>query len=476
MLPGNDSNGRQHVDAFVRKLAEQLDPRRYEQWFSRKTRFSIQDDCVTVHVGSPYLLTWVQKQFEPLLGQIARHVLGPSARLAWNVDATLVINADDSREESGDGVDDGPRPVQTSVARKLPAGGAAARLPGGRRYADLRQFVTGPSNDMAVLAARQISDAPGDQINPLYIHGGVGVGKTHLLEGTYRLLRRNFPRLQVLLLTAENFANFFTQALREKSLVSFRQRFRNVDVLLVDDVDFLNGKKGIEEEFLNTFKKLEADGKQIILTADRHPRLLNKLSEELVSRFLSGVVCRVESPDAATRKAIVRQVAGQRHTPMTERAIEFVADRFTTSVRELIGAVNCLHTWHTMTGNRIGIADARNTLRRLERDCIRVVRIADVERAVCRLFGVNSDDLKSPRRARAVSQPRMLAMYLARRLTQSAYGEIGQFFGGRNHATVIAAERKVRKLVDEQGAIQIASEAWPVSDVLSTLEQQIRTG
>lgn len=121
---------------LVRKLAEQLDPRRYEQWFSRKTRFSIQDDCVTVHVGSPYLLTWVQKQFEPLLGQIARHVLGPSARLAWNVDATLVINADDSREKSGNDVDDGPRPVQTSVARKLPAGGAGCAPP---RWTSLRR-------------------------------------------------------------------------------------------------------------------------------------------------------------------------------------------------------------------------------------------------------------------------------------------------------------------------------------------------
>ncbi|QDU37623.1 Chromosomal replication initiator protein DnaA [Maioricimonas rarisocia] len=476
MLPGNELNGRPHVDAIAREVAKQLDPRRYEQWFSRKTRFSVQDDCVTVHVGSPYLLTWVQKQFEPLLGQVARTVLGPGARLAWNVDADLVMNAGNSQPESGDDAKAEPRPVQTSVARKLPAGGGNARPPGGRRYADLRQFVTGPSNDMAVLAARQVSEAPGDQINPLYIHGGVGVGKSHLLEGTYRLLRRNFPRCQVLLLTAENFANFFTQALREKTLPSFRQRFRNVDVLLVDDVDFLNGKKGIEEEFLNTLKKLEADGKQIVLTADRHPRLLTKLSEELVSRFLAGVVCRVEAPDAATRKAIVKQVALQRHTPITERAIEFVADRFTNSVRELIGAVNCLHTYHTMTGSRIGVADARNTLRRLERDCIRVVRLADVERAVCRLFGVASDDLKSARRARAVSQPRMLAMYLARRLTQSAYGEIGQFFGGRNHATVIAAERKVRKLVDEQGAIQIASEAWPVSDVLSTLEQQIKTG
>ena len=183
--------------------------------------------------------------------------------------------------------------------------------PAGRRFADLADFVKGPCNELALTAALQICEQPGSRYNPLVLYGGVGTGKTHLLEASYRRLRAGHPALRVMFLSAEGFANHFTQALRDRSLPSFRQRFRSVDVLIIDDVDFLDGKRVIQEEFLHTVKQLESHDRQIVLSADRHPRLLTRLSEELVTRFISGIVCRMESPDLETRRAIVARKAAR---------------------------------------------------------------------------------------------------------------------------------------------------------------------
>ncbi len=470
MPPGISHDGDRLAQLAQQNLQRALGQRRYSHWFDGKTRLSVIGEELVLVVGNPYLLSWIQKQFQPALRDAAAEVIGPAGRVRLEVDATLALGPAANPAESA--------PRQRSVARKSPPPQVPAFRPPNktRRYADLRQFVSGPGNELALTASLQVADAPGDRLNPLYLYGGVGNGKTHLLEGIYRKLRRDFPALQVLLLTAETFANYFTQALGERTLPSFRQRFRNVDVLLVDDADFFDGKKVIQEEFLHTFKKLEQDGRQIVVAADRHPRLLAKSSDELVTRLLSGLVCRIEPPDLDTRRSIVRQRATLLKIPAGEDVLDFVAERFAGNVRELEGALNCLHTWSLMTARRISVAAAREVLASLERDCIRIVRLADVEQAVCRLFGLGANELKSSSRARHVSQPRMLAMYLARRLTQSAYSDIGRHFGGRNHATVMSAEKKVARLVRESATIRVAAEPWSVQDVLRTLEQQILAG
>jgi chromosomal replication initiator protein len=344
-----------------------------------------------------------------------------------------------------------------------------------RRFADLTDFVTGPGNQLAFTAALQICEQPGGY-NPLVLHGGVGIGKTHLLEGVYRRMRIRYPSFRVMFLSAESFANYFTQALRDRTLASFRQRFRGVDVLMIDDVDFLDGKRVIQEEFLHTIKQLESHGRQVALTADRHPRLLTRLSEELVTRFMSGIVCRIESPDVDTRRAIVARKAARLTARVTDEAIEFVVQRFPQSVRELEGALNFLETYGLMTGKTITHSIARNVLADLERDCVRIVRVAEVEQAVCRLFSIGPNDLRSPRRTRTVSQPRMLAMYLARKMTQAAYTEIGEHFGGRNHSTVMSAEKRVRSLLEANATVKAGNQDWKLGDLLASLEQQLLTG
>jgi chromosomal replication initiator protein len=310
----------------------------------------------------------------------------------------------------------------------------------------------------------------------LFIYGPVGAGKTHLLEGLYREIRRTSSSLQVLFLTSEQFTNYFTQAYRDHTLPAFRQRFRTVDVLLVDDIDFLDAKRVVQEEFLHTFQQLESHGKLVVVCGDRHPRLLSKISEELKTRFLSGMVCRLEVPDLETRELIAVCKARKLDADFSPEALKYVAKRFSNSVRELEGALHCLQVYHRMTGKRVGMTAAREVLGDLERDCLRVVRMADIERAVCDLFGLDAADLKSARRARSVSEPRMMAMYLARRHTRAAYSEIGQFFGGRNHATVISADHKVTAWLAENAEVKVASQTWRLSDVLDALEQQLLAG
>lgn len=463
MLPDKDLD---HA-GLSRQAAELLEAaigeRRYRHWFLGKARLAVRGDELHVTLGNPYLLNWVQKQFASPLSDVARRLLGSGGRVRLDVAA-------------GDAAGLPARAVCQPSARRSTESATTQQPPKSRHYADLRQFVIGASNELALAAAQQVAAAPGEKHNPLYIYGGVGSGKTHLLEGVYRRIRKDSPTLRLLLLTAENFGNYFSQALTEKSLPSFRQRFRGVDVLMIDDLDFLDGKKAFQEEFVNTFKKLEREGRQIVIAADRHPRLLTKSSDELVSRLLAGLVCRIEAPELSCRRAIAAQRAQALRLNADDAVLDFVAERFTNNAREILGALNCLQTYQTMTGKRVGLTAARTVLSSLERDCLRIVQIGDVEHAVCRLFKVTPDEMKSACRARALAQPRMLAMYLSRRMTQSPYSEIGRYFGGRDHATVMSAEKKIAGLIEASAQLRIAAENWPVAEVVRSLEQQIMAG
>jgi chromosomal replication initiator protein len=457
-------------------LASLIGQRQFEVWFRQKTRLVAEDDALVVYAASPFHQKWLQKQHRSSLAQAARTVLGASARVRFEVDASLTAVAD-SAGTALIAKTATPVIVANRALRVTPPADASvpASRPG-RRFADLGDFVIGRCNELALTAVRQVTERPDGTAGPLFIYGPVGMGKTHLLEGLYREVRRKNPALQVVFLTSEQFTNHFTQACRDRTLPAFRQRFRTVDVLLVDDVDFLDAKRGIQEEFLHTWQQLESHGRLVVACGDRHPRLMTKISDELKTRFLSGMVCRLEPPALETREKIAIGKAQRLDAEISPEALKYVARRFAGSVRELEGALHCLQVYHRMTGKRVGTTAAREVLGDLERDCLRVVRMGDIERAVCDLFGLEAADLKSSRRTRSVSEPRMLAMYLARRHTRAAYSEIGEFFGGRNHATVISADRKVAEWLSQDARVKVASQSWRLADVLSTLEQQLLAG
>jgi chromosomal replication initiator protein len=465
-------------DESIREvLAGLIGQRQFEVWFRQKTRLVAEDDALVVYAASPFHQKWLQKQHRVSLAQAARTVLGASAHLRFEVDASLSAAA----ASPGTALIVKTAMPAVSPVRALrvtaPADASIAAVGrSGRRFADLGDFVIGPCNELALTAVRQVTERPDGTAGPLFIYGPVGMGKTHLLEGLYRDVRRKNPALQVLFLTSEQFTNHFTQACRDRTLPAFRQRFRTVDVLLVDDVDFLDAKRGIQEEFLHTWQQLERDRKLVVACGNRHPRLMTKISDEHTTRFLSGMVCRLEPPDLETREQIALCKARELAGDFSPEALKYAARKFSNNVRELEGALHCLKVYHRMTGQRVGISAARQVLADLERDCVRVVRMADIERVVCDVFGLESADLKSSRRARSVSEPRMLAMYLARRHTRAAYSEIGEFFGGRNHATVISADRKVGAWLAENAQVKVASQTWRLVDVVSTIEQQLLAG
>lgn len=492
----SESNGHELAEAILKQIQERLGSKRFELWCDGKIRLTIIDDRLTIAVGSPFLQTWMQKQFRGEMTAAAQAVLGHSAQVAFTVDTTPVARQITVPATPAPAGETGQTVAKPAATKPTPVATASTKLTSeapttasvhvasstglsshrSRRLADLGDFISGPQTELALTAARQLAGGQHVPFNPLYVCGPVGSGKTHLLEGICRQLKRTQPAMNVLLITAEAFANYFTQALREHSLPGFRQRFRGVDVLIVDNVEFFESKRVFQEEFLHTFADLADHGRSIVLSGTRHPRLLTKLSDELVSRFQSGLVCRLETPDLATRMKIVQAKAAKISGEIAADALDYIAQRFQGSVRELEGALNCLHTYYTMTHKRVTQSAAREVLADLERDCLRLIRLADVERVVCGLFGIRPKDLQSESRARTISQPRMLAMFLARKHTPAAYTEIGKHFGGRNHSTVMSAERKVQQWLEKNESIKVASQNWSIGEILQTLEQHLLAG
>jgi chromosomal replication initiator protein len=328
---------------------------------------------------------------------------------------------------------------------------------------------------VAHAAAREMAESAGAAFNPLVIHGGVGLGKTHLLEGIGHALRQAHPTRNVVQLTAEAFTNTFLEAMRGGNLNSFRARFRSAGGLIVDEVHFLAAKRATQDEFLHTFNALLDRGSPIILSADQHPRSISRLTEELVTRFLGGMVVKVEPPDSATRHAILQAKAAARGVNVPEPVIGYIAEHLRASVRELEGALYTVIAQAVLTGKRLDLSVAKAALMDTVRRTVQSVALRDVERVVCQHFQISAEALRSDSRARALAYPRMLAMYLARKHTGAAYSEIGRYCGDRNHSTVISAEKKVQKwLRDEESRTQLPG-FESVADLLAGLERALGT-
>ena len=459
-------------------MAERLGESRFGLWFGEGVRLGVADDSLEVGVPNAFFRDWIQGHFAGNLIDAAREVTGRSLRLAFRV-------ADEAPPPIGHVIDPPPpdantRPAAAPAAVPLPppidrprSQAPAPPTSSNRPARRLEDFVTGPGNRLAHAAALELVRSGGAAFNPLVIQGGVGLGKSHLLEGIGAALRAAHPGLKVVHLTAEAFTNGFLDAMRHGTLTAFRARYRGAGALLVDDVHFLAAKKATQDEFLHTFNALVADGAPIVLTADQHPRQIAKLTDELVTRFLGGMVVKLEAPDPATRRAILQAKAASRGVIVPEAVLSYVADHLRAGVRELEGALHSLIAHATMVGKKLDLALARTALRDTIRHTARAVALKDVERAVCHLFSIEPDALKAENRARAVAYPRMLAMYLARKHTGAPYSEIGRFFGGRNHSTVISAEKKVAGWLRDEARNGLLAGFETMGDILNALERTL---
>ena len=458
-------------------------------WFENRSRFEATGDQLIVHVANPFICSWIMKRFRKQLTAAAVDLLGQSAGFTVHVDGTLGGKADVPKQTE-------PQSAQTaavttssrsksnlqtraSVTAELQRTDDPTRLttrqPVRRRFRSFHSFVSGPCNELSVMAARQISEAPGERFNPLYLHGSTGVGKSHLLESIYGEIRKTRPELNVLFLSSESFTNYFTSALAGRSVPSFRQRFRNVDVLLVDNIEFLGNKNATQEEFLHTIDQVIDHGGQLVLTSDRHPRLLTKHREELTARFVGGLVCKIEKPAECTRRKLVESLALPHRDQLSNGALSYIASHGGRNARELQGSVNSLVSHAALRRGRITTAQARSLLGNLKDECRHLIRINDVERVVCEAFGVSVQDMRSKTRRKAISCPRSVAMYVARNLTKVAWREIGQYFGGRDHSTVVAAAKRVNGWVNENVTVDVPNSCrgntW--GEVVQEIEERL---
>lgn len=332
------------------------------------------------------------------------------------------------------------RPVgaTTQVARLS----EAALVPLNPQYT-FDNFVVGPCNRLPHASCIAVSDSPGSAYNPLFLHGSAGLGKTHLLQAVYHRVLERSPSARVLYLSCETFVNQFIEAVERGALDGFRYRYRHVDMLLIDDIQFLPGGDRSQEEFFHTFNTLYQLRKQIILSGDSAPAEIPHLEERLVSRFNCGLVVRLEPPCLETRLAIIRKKSRMRNIEIPEDVALYIASRLTSNTRELEGAINKIHSLSSLDGRPVDLRLAKEAIGAEDGPRTRDVRIQDIMGAVTQRFNVKLSDLQGRRRTRSVALPRQVCMYLARRFTTHSLGEIGGFFGGRDHTTVLHANKLV---------------------------------
>jgi chromosomal replication initiator protein len=308
-------------------------------------------------------------------------------------------------------------------------------------------FITGKSNELARAAALRVAESPQVAYNPLFLYGGVGLGKTHLMHAIGWHIRQRFPERRVVYLSAEKFMYQFIRALRFKDTMAFKEQFRSVDVLMIDDIQFIAGKESTQEEFFHTFNALCDQNRQIIVSGDRSPSDLEGIEERMRSRLGWGLVVDIHPTDFELRLSILQAKAersGLRGIPA--EVLEFLARRITSNIRELEGALNRISAYSSLVGRPITIASAQEVLSDLLRANDRKVTIEEIQKRVAEHFSIRFADMHSPRRARAVARPRQVAMYLAKQLTSRSLPEIGRKFGGRDHTTVMHAVRKIEEL------------------------------
>jgi len=312
-------------------------------------------------------------------------------------------------------------------------------------------FIVGDSNEFARNAALAVAEQPGLKYNPLFIWGGPGLGKTHLLQAIGNYVTDNYPHKKVFYVTSEQFTNDFVDSINSKTQNSFRQKYRTVDVLLIDDIQFLEKKQGIQDQFFHTFNELRQRGKAIVLASDRPPKEID-MDERYQSRFASGLQADIQPPNYETRLAILKQFVDTQRIPFEDDALAFVAERSTPNIREMEGAIIRIIAYRELTKREIvDVSMAEQVTRDLFPDhSHRPIPVTTIQREVCRYYTISHADLVGSKRSQAIVYPRQIAMYLARELTDLSLPKIGDEFGGRDHTTVMHATAKIQKLMSAQ--------------------------
>jgi chromosomal replication initiator protein len=445
-------------------LARRIGRPRFQLWFERNARFRAEAEVLVVGVPNRHFQEWLEKTFGADVKASAEEVLGGPVGVKFRIEPELFRAARREQESAAAWPQENPLPEPPRPAVK----------PRSRTWRQLSTFVVGACNRVAHAAALSVTEEPGEGPNPLVIHGPVGTGKTHLLEGIYSAARKAHPDWRVSYLTSEEFTNRFLYAMRHDKLGGLRRQLRELDLLLVDDLGFLATKKATQEELLHTFDALHSEGRRMVVACDCHPRLADGFSPELTDRLLGGAVWGLTPPDQQTRLEILQaksRLGGG--PPLSPVVLRLLAESLRGNVRELEGALQCVRHYARVTGRPADVSLAREALADHLRHAVRVVSLADVSRAVCSVLRIEPGALQGKSRSWAVSHPRMAAMYLARKHTSASYSEIGAFFGGRGHSSVVAAEKKVRAWLQRDQEACLGERRMKARDLIERAEREL---
>jgi chromosomal replication initiator protein len=424
----------------------------FKTWFEHAAPLGIVDETFVVSVQNEFARDWLDSRYSSLLKSALFQVTGVPLSVSFSVgkapeSETVAVEA--AAPEGSVALVEAPPEEAAPVAPE----------PRERKVADgdfnpkytFETFVIGSSNRFAHAAALAVAEAPGQAYNPLFIYGGVGLGKTHLLQAVGHYVLAHFPHLKVKYVSTEQFTNDFINSLADQNkrrIDGFRRHYRTNDLLLVDDVQFLRGKEGIQEEFFHTFNTLQQAGKQIVLSSDRPPKDISTLEERLRSRFEMGLITDIQPPELETRIAILRRKVEAEDIAAPDDVLSFIATRISSNIRELEGALIRIVAYSSLTRQAIDLDLATAVLKDIfpERR-VSPVTVHSIQKEVCRFFSISRADLVGNKRSQDIVFPRHVAMYLSRELTDLSLPKIGAEFGGRDHTTVIHSNKKVEGLL-----------------------------
>ncbi|MCY2954263.1 MAG: chromosomal replication initiator protein DnaA [Planctomycetota bacterium] len=502
------------LERLADAIAQRVGQQRFHVWFINSTRLDLKQDALEIAVPNDFISEWIGRNFSQPIQDAAHEVLGCSLTVRFSVvpqlfdAAPIATDSPDRTPRNGHALANIANPCRTTPLPPHPPWHDLAQLnhaipptqnpaqvtprPRTNPHAspdphshpspasslprlrhDLDTFVVGPSNQLAYNAALYVAEFPGVQYNPLFIHGSCGLGKTHLLQGLCKRFLDHHPAKNWTYLTGEEFTNEFLFALRHNKLDAFRRKIRDLDLLVIDDVHFLSGKRATQEEFLHTFNAIEALGKQVVIASDSHPKMIEEFGESLINRFVSGMVVRIDPPNSATRAQILRGLMLRAGLIPTDETTTWIARRVTQNVRELEGAVTRISALVKLTGQQPDLAMVQESLGDLERQHIAPLKPDNILSAVCTYFGLELRHLMSSRRQRTISLARSVAMHIIRKTSKLSFPEIGQRLGKRNHSTVISACRRVENAIRSNEKLIWTSPIGPREEEAAELIQRL---
>ena len=428
------------LDALWLRLLNSLETRLpaavLDSWVRPSRLLAVEGDLLKIGAPNKFSRDWLAQHHLDALNAAAKECLGGQPRVAIIIDETA--SADVVASPEGSPAVAPPRGIapEASLSQLNP------------RYT-FDTFVVGSSNQFAQAASQAVAELPSRAYNPLFIYGGVGLGKTHLLHAVGRQTLRLFPHMAVLYLSSERFTNDLINAIRYDRTAEFRAKYRTIDLLLIDDIQFISGKERTQEEFFHTFNDLYESRKQIVVSSDRSPKEISEIEERLRSRFEWGLIADIQPPDFETRVAILKKKAGLERVRLADDVAYLIASRVKSNIRELEGSLTRMIAFCALTGREMSVDLAQEVLADLWGDEEKIITIEQIQRSVAEFFGVKFSDFKAKNRTRAVAFPRQIAMYLARQLTHASLAEVGRAFGGKDHTTVLHAVDKIQTLLQE---------------------------